>query len=199
MIYMSFQNQQQEMTIYEKGKGGSYRWVTITTLLLSIGAILHLITPSIGGITPDWTIAMYCIAINLTKPTIGQSFGIGLAAAAITIPTSKSAFPYGNLLSEPIGAVVCALLVHLSANFLIGKFNIKPAVSGFLGTVSSGITFITTLKLVLALPMSVYLYAMMPIVFTVATINAIITQLLYFPAKRLLDANRGKNASDTNK
>ena len=174
--------------IIRGNKGGKYRWVTITTLLLAIGAILHLVSPSIGGITPNWTIAMYCIAINLTKPTIKQSFGIGLVAAAINIPTSKSAFPYGNLLSEPVGAVICALIVCLSCQMTFGKLSIKPAVTGFISTVASGLTFITILKLVLSLPMSVYLYAMMPVVFSVAVLNAAITQILYFPAKRLFDA-----------
>ncbi|GBG55342.1 hypothetical protein SPFL3102_00768 [Sporomusaceae bacterium FL31] len=193
---MKTENQQPEMKVFEKNKGGSYRWVTITTLLLAIGAILHLVSPSIGGITPNWTIAMYCIAINLTKPTVGQSFGIGLVAAAINIPTSKSAFPYGNLLSEPIGAVVCALLVMLLANISLGKLNIKPAVTGFITTIASGLTFITTLKIVLSLPMSVYLYAMMPVVFTVAAVNAIITQLLYFPAKKLFDGKEANHVSN---
>jgi energy-coupling factor transport system ATP-binding protein len=193
---MKTENQSSELKVYEKTKGGSYRWVTITTLLLAIGAILHLVSPSIGGITPNWTIAMYCIAINLTKPSIGQSFGIGLVAAAINIPTSKSAFPYGNLLSEPVGAVVCALLVCALANVSFGKLNIKPALTGFITTVASGLTFITTLKIVLSLPMSVYLYAMMPVVFTVASINAIITQLLYFPAKKLFDGKESHHVSD---
>jgi len=193
---MKTENQQPEMKVFEKNKGGSYRWVTITTLLLAIGAILHLVSPSIGGITPNWTIAMYCIAINLTKPTVGQSFGIGLVAAAINIPTSKSAFPYGNLLSEPIGAVVCALLVMLLANISLGKLNIKPAITGFITTIASGLTFITTLKIVLSLPMSVYLYAMMPVVFTVAAVNAIITQLLYFPAKKLFDGKEANHVSN---
>ncbi|VBB06780.1 beta-defensin antibiotic precursor antimicrobial defensin beta signal defensin bd-32 defb-32 [Lucifera butyrica] len=176
-----------EMTIYEKNKGGTYRWITVSVLLLAIGAILHLISPSVGGITPNWTIAMYCLAINLTRPTIGQAFGIGLVAAAINVPTSKSAFPYGNLLSEPVGAVVCALLVALSYRMMLGNLNLKPAITGFISTVASGLTFITTLKLVLSLPMAVYLYAMLPVVFVVAALNAVITQVLYFPAKKLFD------------
>jgi len=185
---MNLKQNEPELIIHEKNKGGQYRWVTITTLLLAIGAILHLVSPSIGGITPNWTIAMYCIAINLTKPTVKQSFGIGLVAAAINIPTSKSAFPYGNLLSEPIGAVVCALIVCLSCQMTLGKLNIKPAITGFISTVASGMTFITVLKLVLSLPMPVYLYAMVPVVFSVAALNAAITQILYFPAKKLFDA-----------
>ena len=73
---MDLKNNEPELIIHENSKGGQYRWVTITTYLLTIGAILHFVSPSIGGITPNWTIAMYCIAINLTKPTIKQSFGI---------------------------------------------------------------------------------------------------------------------------
>lgn len=175
------------LLIHTTKKGGQYRWVTITTLLLAIGAILHLVSPSIGGITPDWSIAMYCIAINLTKPTLKQSFGIGLVAAAITVPTSKSAFPYANLVSEPLGAIVCALLVSLTYTMKFGKIHLKPAVTGFISTVASGISFITILKLVLSLPLSVYLYAMVPVVFTVAAANGAITQLLYFPAKTVFD------------
>lgn len=185
---MEQKNQESELIIHEQTKGGQYRWITVTTLLLAIGAILHLVSPNIAGVTPNWTIAMYCIAINLTKPKIGQSLGIGLVAAAINIPTSKSAFPYGNLLSEPVGAVVCAIIVSLSCNMALGKLNVKPAVTGFLSTVMSGLTFITILKVVLSLPIAVYLYGMMPVVFAVGALNGIITQALYFPAKKLFDA-----------
>lgn len=196
---MKPEDQQPEMKVYEATKGGSYRWVTITTLLLAIGAILHLVSPSIGGITPNWTIAMYCIAINLTKPTIGQSFGIGLVAAAINIPTSKAAFPYGNLLSEPVGAVVCTLLVGALSNISVGKINIKPGITGFITTIFSGLTFVTTLKIVLSLPLSVYLYALLPVVLTVAALNGVITQLLYFPAQKLFDGKENNHAGDQNR
>lgn len=184
---MELKKQSQKMTVYQTNRGGSYRWVTVTTLLLAIGAILHLISPNIGGVTPNWTIAMYCIAINLTRPTYGQAFGIGLVAAAINIPTSKSAFPYGNLVSEPIGALVCAVIAGLSLKMTFGTFNLKPGISGFISTVASGMAFITLLKVVLAIPMSVYLYAMIPVVLTVAALNGVITQLIYFPAAKLFN------------
>lgn len=193
---MKTENQKPDMVIYENNKGGSYRWVTVTTLLLAIGAILHLISPNIGGVTPNWTIAMYCIAINLTKPKISQALGIGLVSAAINIPTSKSAFPYGNLLSEPVGAIICALLVSYISGMSLGKFNVKPAVTGFITTIASGLTFVTTLKIVLSLPMAVYLYAMIPVVVAVAAANAAVTQLLYFPAKKLFDVKGGNHAGD---
>ena len=35
-----------------------YRWVAITAMLLAIGIILHTVSPNVGGVTPNWTIAM---------------------------------------------------------------------------------------------------------------------------------------------
>lgn len=184
--------QQEQLVTYTQAQGGNYRWVTVTTLLLAIGAILKLVTPSVGGITPNWMIAMYCIAINLTRPTFGQSAGIGLVAGAVQIPLSKSAFPYGNLLSEPVGAIVCALITHAAVNMTLGGYNLRPAVATFVSTVASGLTFITVMKLVLSLPMSVFLYAMLPVVFVVAVVNMVLTQLLYFPAQKLFHSRGNK-------
>ena len=89
-------------------QGGHFRWISVSTLLLAIGTILHLVSPSVAGVTPNWTIATYCVAICLTKPSYRQALGIGLVAALINVLTSKSGFPYGNLVSEPLGALTCA-------------------------------------------------------------------------------------------
>ncbi|SDF29378.1 tryptophan transporter [Sporolituus thermophilus] len=186
------ETKQQEMVRFEKAQGGQFRWVAVTALLLAIGAILHLVTPNVGGVTPNWTIAMYCIAINLTRPSLGQAAGIGLVAGAVNIPTSKSAFPYGNLASELVGALICAAIVNSAVNFTVGRFNFRPAVCALISTLGSGFTFITILKLVLSLPMTVYLYAMVPVVLAVAAVNTVITQLLYFPAQKLFAAKGGQ-------
>ena len=36
--------------------------VAITAMLLAIGIILHTVSPNVGGVTPNWTIAhvFYC-------------------------------------------------------------------------------------------------------------------------------------------
>ena len=86
-------------------QGGQFRWITVSTLLLAIGTILHLVSPSVAGVTPNWTIATYCVAICLTKPSYRQALGIGLVAALINVLTSKSGFPSGNLVSEPLGSL----------------------------------------------------------------------------------------------
>lgn len=183
--------EQKPELIHYQAKGGKYRWVAVTSLLLAIGAILKMVTPGIAGVTPNWTIAMYCIAINLIRPSLGQAIGIGLVAGAVNIPFSKSAFPYGNLVSELAGAVVCTLLVSAFAELKLGSLNLRPAVTGFLSTVTSGLVFTGILKVVLSLPLEAYLYGMLPVVFVTAAINTLITQLLYFPAQRLFESKGG--------
>jgi hypothetical protein len=174
-----------QVNMVEEKQGLGVRSIAACAILLAVGTILHLISPSLGGITPNWTIAMYCIAINLVRPTFKQALGIGAVAGALNIPTSKSAFPYGNMASEPLGALVCALIVHLQTEFLLGRFSLKPGISAGVATVASGATFITILKLVLSLPMHVYLYAMWPVVLTVAAVNAVVTQTLFPLAARI--------------
>lgn len=89
--------------VYTHVQGGQFRWVTVSTLMLALGTILHLVSPSVAGVTPNWTIATYCVAIHLTRPNYRQALGIGLVAALINVMTSKSAFPYGNLIQNRQG------------------------------------------------------------------------------------------------
>ena len=171
-----------------KGTGGKYRWVALTALFLAIGTILRLVSPSAAGvISPNWTIAMYCLVMILIRPTFGQALGIGLVAGAIAVASSKAAVPFGNLVSEPIGALVCALLVRTNLPIKWGKVNLQPAVFSLLTTFASGFTFVTITKLVLGeqLPMNVYLYVMVPTVLTMAALNTVVTQILYFPVYKI--------------
>jgi len=178
---------------YTHVRGGQFRWVTVTTLLLALGTILHLVSPSIGGITPSWPIATYCAAILLTRPTYGQTLGIGFVAGLIEVMTSKSGFPYGNLLAEPAGALTCALIMRglmgLKLRY-IGRWDIAPVLTGFCATFVSGFIFVTLLWQILGLPLTVYLGGMVPLVAVIAALNGLITPLLYFPAEHLF-ARRG--------
>ena len=176
--------------VYTHVQGGQFRWVTVSTLMLALGTILHLVSPSVAGVTPNWTIATYCVAIHLTRPNYRQALGIGLVAALINVMTSKSAFPYGNLISEPAGALTCAILVSALSRIKLGRMSLQPALSGFLATVVSGGAFVTLLFFVLKLPLNVYLKVMWPMVLMVGLCNAVVTPLLYIPAQRLF-ARRG--------
>lgn len=124
---------QTQTLVFQKTRGGQFRWLTVSTLLLSIGTILHIASPSIAGFTPNWMIATYCVAILLTKPTYRQCFGIGMVAACIEILTSKSGFPYGNLISEPLGAMTAACFAHMILPHVRQK-SILSAVCGGVAT-----------------------------------------------------------------
>lgn len=182
-----------ELTYMPPAKESQYRWVAVTSLLLAIGVILHTISPNIGGVTPNWTIAMYTIAINLTNPSMSQCLGIGFVAGAVNVPSSKSAFPYGNIASEIVGAIVCALIVKAFIQLRLGNNKFKPAVCAFFATLGSGGTFTLILKLVLGLSMQIWVYMMLPVVLAVAVANTVITQLLYFPAEKLFKVQSGDN------
>lgn len=166
-------------------QGGQFRWIAITTLMLAIGTILHLVSPSVAGITPNWTIATYCVAICLTKPTYRQALGIGLVAALVNVLTSKSGFPYGNLISEPVGALTCCLIVKHLAFIRIKGHSCLPVLTGFSATCMSGGAFVTILKFVMDLPNVVYFTGMLPLVVIIGLLNAVVTPLMYFPALRL--------------
>lgn len=166
-------------------QGGQFRWITITTLMLAIGCILHLVSPSAAGVTPNWTIATYCVAICLTKPTYKQAIGIGLVAALINVLTSKSGFPYGNIISEPLGTLMCCFIVRNFPNIRIKGHSCLPVLTGFFATCLSGGSFVTVLMFALNLPLNVYVYGMLPFVVIVGALNAVVTPVLYFPALRL--------------
>ncbi len=162
-----------------------YRWVAITAMLLAIGIILHTVSPNVGGVTPNWTIAMYSIVINLTRPRLTQAVGIGFIAGLTLVPSSKSAFPLGNVASDLAGATVCCLLVKAMFSAGMGEWKLRPFVTGLLATITSGGVFTFILKLVLGLPLHVWVYAMMPVVLVVGLLNGLITFFLYAPVRRL--------------
>lgn len=174
--------------VFTKARGGRFRWLTVATLMLAIGMILHLVSPSIAGFTPNWMIATYCVAILLTKPTFRQCLGICMVAALMEVFTSKSAFPYGDFASEFAGAYVAGFFAHKVPPIHISRFSVRPMLCGFVTTMVSGTIFVTILKLVMDIPMSVFLYGIMPAVLLVAVGNAVITPFLYFPALRLFES-----------
>ena len=179
---------------FTKARGGQFRWITISTLMLAIGTLLHLVSPSLAGFTPNWMIAAYCVAILLTKPSYKQCIGICMVAALLEVFTSKAGFPYGNFFSEFAGALVAGFFAHAVPPITIGKIEMRPVLSGFIATLVSGFVFVSLLKLVMGIPTNVYIFVILPAVFMVGIANAVITPFLYFPAKRLFE-NMSHNSS----
>ncbi len=173
-------SQKRELKATDK-KGVSVRDFILIGVLLAAGAVLKYFAGSvinIGGVKPNFIIAMYCLGILLIKPKIYESAAIGLLAGAVCqfFPGT----PYLNFVSELAGAVVMALMIKLVIN--IGKVSFTPAISTFVSTVVSGGLFVSCLFIFLGAT-SATLAAYIPIVLGTALINTVIVQVLYVPLR----------------
>lgn len=118
------------------------KYIVIAGILLGIGAIVRLLSLAVPGvITSNLVIAFYALAIVLILPTFTEAIGIGIVAGIICALISHSLFPPGNLISEPIGAVV-ALLTIVSLNRMSENTKRKDNVAGY------GLTVVGTLALI---------------------------------------------------
>ena len=158
--------------------------LAVAALLIAAGAVIRLILPPMfGGITPNFAIAMYSLAIILARPRLGEAIGIGVVAGLVCMFTSKAAYPV-NLVSEPIGAMVClGIFSLLEAKFK--GFVLTPLLTGALATLASGLSFVAVYVVFKLVPLAVAANMLITVV-TLTVLNAIIVQVLYFPAKKLL-------------
>lgn len=175
--------------------------IAIVGILLAVGAIARFFAAVFipGPIVPNFIIIFYCLAIMLIIPRFREALGIGIVAGIISALITHSIFPPANLISEPIGALVC-LGVFVSMR---KRFVIAPAVSTLIATIVSGVTFVlVVMAIVMVAPTLLYkeftyeslsvFFATMFIMIVVPTaiLNTIVAQILYIPAARVL--SRGK-------
>lgn len=166
-------------------KGLQIRDLILVAVLLAAGAVLKFFVGSlinIGGMKPNFIIAMYCMAIALINANVAAAAVIGILAGAICqfFPGT----PYLNFASEFAGAIVMSLLIKIPLPKL-GKIDLKPAVATLFSTFVSGGLY--TVLLIFALGADkATLAAYIPIVLCTACINAVLVQLLYIPLKMTL-------------
>lgn len=168
--------------------------IPIIGILLAIGAIVRYLSLMIPGpIVSNLVIAFYCLAIVLVIPTVKESLGIGIVAGIICAMVSHSIFPPGNLVSEPVGALVCLLTFLL----LRSRIVVAPGIATLLGTLASGCTFVAVAMLMMSpaiaskyMTMGAFVAAIIPIVMLTAVANGIIAQILFIPASRALQRLR---------
>lgn len=168
----------------EQKKGFDISALILVAVLLAAGAVLKMTVGSFVnffGMKPNFIIAMYCLAILLVRPNLGQAAVIGLIAGAVCqlLPGT----PYINFISEFLGAVVMAALIRIPMR--IGRANLQTIVSTFVATVVSGGAFTVCLFLFLGADAS-SLVAYVPIVLCTALINCVIVQALYVPLAKVL-------------
>nr|WP_068136017.1 tryptophan transporter [Limnochorda pilosa] len=154
-------------------------------LLLAVGAVLKVVTPPLGGISPNWIVALFTLAVLLVKPTYAQGIGLGLVAGAVGMTVSKAPIPWFLLVSEPAAALVAVFLVRsgLHRSLRLGAVALGPLVVSALVTFVSGLVFVGLTALFV--PAAVFA-AMITTVVVVSAVNAVITEVLYLPSARLL-------------
>ena len=175
--------EKRELKTTEK-KGLNIADLLLTAILLAAGAVLKFFVGSIiniGGMKPNFIIAMYCMIIVLIRPKVIYCAIIGILAGAICqfFPGT----PYLNFASELTGAVAMGFVIKMGFKF--GKYDPVPALATFLSTVVSGGLYTILLIFVIGADKST-LVAYIPIVLCTALFNSVIVQILYLPLKKAL-------------
>jgi energy-coupling factor transport system ATP-binding protein len=167
------------------------RDIAIVGILLAVGAILRYFLAMLHTpLTPNMVIAFYCLAIILIRPKVYEALGIGIVAGILSMLISSSIFPPANLVSEPIGALVCFGIYAA----LREQTNLAPTISTFVTTLASGFTFAAVAIIFVSATILAkyngdimgFVAIFVPIVVITAVFNAIIVQILYIPSSRVL-------------
>ena len=135
------------VTSQEK-KGLGVQSLILIAVLLAAGAVLKLTVSSFltfAGMKPNFMIAMYCLAIILTRPKVYQAAIIGIITGLISQIPMLNATPLVNIPSEFAGALVCGILLAAFMRIAPKNFSLQnvvfPLIITFVATVVSGYTF----------------------------------------------------------
>jgi hypothetical protein len=165
--------------------------IAIVGILLAVGAILRYFLAMLHTpLTPNMIIAFYCLAIILIRPNVFEALGIGIVSGVLSMLISSSMFPPANLVSEPVGALVCFALYAAIREHT----KLAPTVTTFIATLASGFTFAALAIIIVGATiltkyngdMMAFVAVFVPIVVITAVFNAVIVQLLYIPSSRAL-------------
>lgn len=170
-------------------RGLTIQDLILVAVLLAAGAVLKLTVASFlsfAGMKPNFIIAMYCLAIIIVRPNVGQAVIIGLLAGLMCQIPMLNATPWVNVASEVLGALACGLLIHVPMR--IGKHvDLNPLVTTFLSTVVSGYTFALIVGVALnGLPLLVCIATYAVMVFGTAAINCVLVTILAVPLRKVL-------------
>ena len=182
------------VVVDERKDGLAVQDLILIAVLIAAGAVLKLTVSSFltfAGMKPNFMIAMYCIAIILTRPNLIQSACIGLLVGLVSQIPLLNATPLVNFASELVGAVVCCLLVTIfsrvaSRNSLIQNVAF-PAVITFVSTGFSGYTFAMIVGVTVSglEPVAVFgVYAVM--VLGTAAMNCVVAAILVPVLRKVL-------------
>lgn len=153
------------------------RKMVVSSLLLSIGLILHQIMPPIlFGMKPDIMLCMMFIAIALNKD-YKMTLLVGLLAGALTAGTST--FPGGQI-PNIIDKFITANLIYFIFKVFGNKVNqqMQMIVAAIIGTLISGTVFLGSAYFLFGLP-GPFATLMLAVVLPATAFNSVGCTVLY--------------------
>lgn len=168
--------------------------MVLNALLIGIGALLHQLTPALGlPMQPDFALAMLFIVIILNDGDYKTSLVCGIATGIFTALTTK--FPGGqvpNMIDKivTVHVVIFILYTLRKMSFLnkidIGKKRlIQCTIILGIGTLVSGVTFISSASILVGLP-APFMALFTTVVLPAIVINIIVGVFLFKIVERSL-------------
>lgn len=145
------------------------RELVVSCILLSLGFVSHAMIPGfVGGIRPDFLLAMMILAISMTT-TLKMAFVCGVIAGIMA--ALSTSFPGGEVLS-----LVDKLASAFAVYFLFKLFD-NVTIITFVGTLVSGFIFVFGAMLLNGLDVTMFklLYI---VVIPTAILNALMNGLI---------------------
>ncbi|MDK2882878.1 MAG: hypothetical protein PWQ41_43 [Bacillota bacterium] len=171
--------------------------MAVTALFLALGFVLHQITVGLlAGMKPDFVITMLFVSFLILR-NARLTLPAGLAAGIIAaLTTSMPGGQLPNIIDKLITAAVAMGIIKA----LAGRLNdyLLAAVVGFVGTIVSGLAFISSLAVIIGLP-APFMALFVTVVLPTAAINTFLTPFLYgialAPARSLGLAGQSKHSA----
>lgn len=162
------------------------RKLTLASILLAIGFVLHYIIPgTLGAMKPDASLAMMFVAI-LICDDYKSTVAVGIASGILAGLTST--FPGGqvaNLIDKFITAHVVFLLIMLMKKIKISD-NIKIIVLAAIGTLVSGTVFLNVALLITGKLPAPFLALFVGIVLPAVVTNTILATIIFGVANKTI-------------
>lgn len=153
--------------------------ITLMSVLIGVGAVLHaVIPPLVFGMKPDLMITMMFLSI-LLFPKVQYVFITSIATAIISALTTG--FPGGqiaNMIDKPVTAFILLGLFLIAPSFF--KSNLGAAIFTAVGTIISGVIFLTIALLFAGLPSGTgFLALLLTVVLPASILNTIMMVIIY--------------------
>ena len=143
------------------------------SLLLSVGFLLHYITPTLGiPMQVDFSLITLILVINLNKNHFSTCMAAGIATGIFSGMTTK--FPLGlipNIIDKIVTTLVVYFLIKLLDKTALHN-KIKAVITNAVGTLISGTVFLVSALLLVGLPTS------FSVLFTTVVIPAIVVNTI---------------------